>query len=202
MKRSANKHRIFSFWCAACMIITACWPICAQSTKTLWALHNDTYDVVYDTKNHVPLAVTWVLHPQDFSVTRKRVTKYFKADSRVPKPRVKDADYRNSGYMRGHCCPAADRTTTKTMQKETFIMTNIAPMTAALNCGQWATLETQSRQLAIKYDSEMIPVVSHYLANDSIYIGRGLIRVPSHYSREVRVAKNDSLIDIIVVQNR
>lgn len=85
--------------------------------------------------------------------------------------------------------------------KSTFLMTNVAPMTAALNCGQWSDLETLSRYAATRYDSVRIHVTCLYLTSDSIYIGGGKIRVPSHFSREMRVARNDSLLGIWICPN-
>ena len=165
-------------------------------------LDNASYSIEYDNVNHVPIKAVWVLRKADFSTPRKRVAKYFKADSRLPKPRIKDADYKSSGYMRGHMCPAADRTQTKAMMKETFLMSNVAPQTTALNCGVWSELEAKSRRMAIAFDSVRVVVCALYLEPDTLYIAGGRIRVPSHFSREVRVAKTDSLLfSFLVDQN-
>lgn len=193
-------NECFLFWLMATFAILAMlWPSFSHAQENDLFLHNATYDVVYDVHYSVPLYVTWVLRPADFATKRKRVTKYFKADSRCPRPRVKDSDYRNSGYMRGHMCPAADRTATKEEQKETFLMSNIAPQTTALNCGQWARLEAKTRQLAVQYDSVKVRVGSLFLRADSIYIGSGRVRVPSHFFREVRCARTDSLLLWVIV---
>lgn len=185
----------FLFLLAIISLISAIWwPCLAQTKHRHISLHNATYDVVYDPDYGCPLRVSWRLRPQDFMVTRKRVTKNFKQDSRCPKPRVKDSDYTRSGYMRGHLCPAADRTATKAMMKETFIMSNVAPMTTTLNCGAWSAIESQTRKLAIKYDSVDIIVGAIFLGADSLYIARGKVKVPSLFYRRVATAKNDSVV--------
>lgn len=176
------------------------WPSFGWCQQNEIVLVNKGYSVVYDLENNVPKIVTWVLRPSDFATKRSRVTKYFKADSRCPKPRVKDSDFRNSGYMRGHMCPAADRTSTKAIQKETFLMSNVAPQTTHLNCGHWAELEARTRALAQRYDSVKVRVGSLYLRTDSIYIAGGRVRVPSHFYREVRCARTDSLLLWIIVE--
>lgn len=176
------------------------WPSFGWCQDREIVLVNAGYTVVYDLENNVPKNVTWTLRTSDFATKRSRVAKYFKADSRCPKPRVKDSDFRNSGYMRGHMCPAADRTKAKAMQKETFLMSNVAPQTTRLNCGQWAELEARTRALAQRYDSVKVRVGSLYLRTDSIYIAGGRVRVPSHFYREVRSARTDSLLLWIIVE--
>lgn len=183
------------FFLALILILMSVWGYCLAQTKQRHInLTNSTYSVVYDPVQGVPLRVSWRLRPKDFTVSRKRVTKNFKQDARCPKPRVKDADYRNSGYMRGHMCPAADRTETRAKMKETFLMSNVAPMTSTLNCGAWATIESQTRKLAIKYDSVDILVGTIFTGADSLYIARGKVHVPSLFFRQVTRAKNDSLL--------
>ena len=179
------------------LLLMGCIILLSQAKR--YTLINSTYSVEYDNVSHCPVSVSWVLRPSDFAIRRARVAKYFKQDGRLPKPRVKDIDFRNSGYMRGHMCPAGDRTATKAMQKETFLMSNIAPMTADLNCGRWSDLEVKTRRLAGLYDSVRVHVGALFLSTDSIYIARGRIRVPSHFFHEVRTAKGDSLLDWVIV---
>lgn len=189
------KRLVRFFFLTSALILMSAWGCCfAQTKQRHISLANSTYSVVYDPAQGVPLRVSWRLRPSDFAVTRKRVTKNFKQDSRCPKPRVKDADYRNTGYMRGHMCPAADRTETKAMMKETFLMSNVAPMSTQLNCGAWATIESQTRKLAIKNDSVDVLVGTIFTGADSLYIAKGRVHVPSLFFRKVTKAQNDSLL--------
>lgn len=183
------------FFLASMLILMSTWGYCLAQTKQRHInLTNSTYSVVYDPVQGVPLRVSWRLRPKDFAVTRKRVTKNFKQDARCPKPRVKDADYRNSGYMRGHMCPAADRTETKALMKETFLMSNVAPMTSTLNCGAWSAIESQTRKLAVKYDSVDVLVGTVFTGADSLYIAGGKVHVASLFFRQVTKSENDSLL--------
>lgn len=184
------------------LTLAICSTCNAQAISQKVELQNSTYLVIYDIASHVPSDVYWTLRASDFSISRKRVAKYFKADKRVPKPRVQDSHYTKSGYMRGHMCPAADRTATKAMMKETFLMTNVAPMTAKLNSGIWAKIEEKCRGWALQFDSLKIHAAALYLCGDSIYIARGLVRVPNFFSKEVRVARTDSLLGFwLISQN-
>lgn len=189
------KRRNSFFVLTSMLLLMATWGCCFAQTKQHHInLVNSTYSVVFDPAQGVPLRVSWRLRPSDFAVTRKRVTKNFKQDARCPKPRIKDADYRKSRYMRGHMCPAADRTQTKAMMKETFLMSNVAPMSTQLNCGAWATIESQTRKLAIKYDSVDVLVGPVFTGADSLYIAKGRVHVPSLFFRKVTKAQNDSVV--------
>lgn len=165
-------------------------------------LSNATYTTVYDVKKCCPVLVYYTLQTKDFAVKRKRVTTYFQADSRLPKPRVKDADYRNTGYARGHLCPAADRTATKAMQKETFLMSNVAPMTTVLNSGIWSKYEARTRELATKFDSVTIHVGTLFFGAESSYLQSGRVQIPSHFFKEVRRASDGRLLIFLMADQQ
>jgi endonuclease G len=62
--------------------------------------------------------------------------------------------YVNSGYDRGHLCPAAsNECLTTQVLNECFYYSNIAPQTHNLNAGTWKILEELTRQKSIEKDS-------------------------------------------------
>ena len=63
-------------------------------------------------------------------------------------------DYIGSGTDRGHMCPAAsNECMTPQVLTECFYMSNMAPQYHSLNAGDWKSLETLTRNLAIQQDS-------------------------------------------------
>ena len=63
-------------------------------------------------------------------------------------------DYVNSGFDRGHMSPAAsNQCQTADVQIECFYMSNMAAQYHSLNAGDWKSLETATREWAIKDDS-------------------------------------------------
>lgn len=74
---------------------------------------------------------------------------YFEADPALPTAQqVVHADYRASGYDRGHMCPAADMKWSMRAQRECFYMSNICPQDRSLNSGSWKKLEEACRRWA------------------------------------------------------
>lgn len=66
----------------------------------------------------------------------------FQADTDIPTAyRTVLADYRNSGYDRGHICPSADRLWSKEANEQTFILSNIQPQLHLFNTGIWEQME-------------------------------------------------------------
>jgi endonuclease G len=78
----------------------------------------------------------------------------FKPDPLLPKETDLGADYVGSGYDRGHLMPAkSNQCQTPTVQDECFYYSNMAAQTHRLNAGDWKSLETMTREWAVKDDS-------------------------------------------------
>ena len=78
----------------------------------------------------------------------------FKPDPQLPNETNIGADYINSGYDRGHLMPAkSNQCQTQSVQDECFYYSNMSAQTHRLNAGDWKSLETLTREWAVKYDS-------------------------------------------------
>lgn len=119
----------------------------AQTLGLVVAKH-DAFVSYYDTNTGCPALVTYELSHQDFAGTNKVGSRRFKMDTKLPRPRVKDSDYQNTGYVRGHLCSAADRDSRKDMLKETYLTSNLVPMTMVCNSGPWRVVEEACRNHA------------------------------------------------------
>ena len=108
--------------------------------------------------------------------------------------RAVDADYRNSGFQRGHMVASEDRVATQALNDETFILSNAVPQVGSLNSGQWAQLEARIRQWVDKkiltgakmitggffYDpAEDVPATADGLVPFQ-QIGANKVAVPTH----------------------
>lgn len=119
----------------------------AQTLGLVVAKH-DAFISYYDTNTGCPALVTYELSQADFAGTNKVGSRRFKMDTKLPRPRVKDSDYQNTGFVRGHLCSAADRDSRKDLLKETYLTSNLVPMTMVCNSGPWRVVEETCRDHA------------------------------------------------------
>jgi endonuclease G len=78
----------------------------------------------------------------------------FKPDPKLPIETNIGADYVGSGYDRGHLMPAkSNQCQTQSVQDECFYYSNMVAQTHRLNAGDWKSLETMTREYAVKEDS-------------------------------------------------
>ena len=69
----------------------------------------------------------------------------FRADPEITTGSATPADYKKSGYDRGHLSPAADFAFDQNAMSETFYMSNMSPQKGGLNRGIWKDLEAEVR---------------------------------------------------------
>lgn len=120
-----------------------------RETSSLFRVKHDAFVSYYDTQLLQPVLVYYELEWPQFAGEVKVGSHRFKVDTKLPRPRVKDSDYQNTGYVRGHLCSAADRDSRKDLLKETYLTSNLVPMTMVCNSGKFKQMEDSCRALAI-----------------------------------------------------
>ncbi|MDE6802013.1 MAG: DNA/RNA non-specific endonuclease [Muribaculaceae bacterium] len=113
--------------------------------------------VSFNADYHVPNWVAYELTADEARGEEPRYNK-FQQDRRV-KGCATPADYRNTGFDRGHMAPAADMKWDSVAMRESFMMTNIVPQIHSINSGAWSKLEDKCR--------------SHAIADSAVYIVSG-----------------------------
>ena len=107
------------------------------------------------------------------------------------------ADYVGSGYDRGHMSPAAiNQCQTVDIQTECFYMSNMAAQTHRLNAGDWKSLETLTRELAIVQDS-----IHVWAGNVGEIIRIGEVSVPKQCWKVVYFKKSKQWLYFIFDNN-
>ncbi|MBO7116005.1 MAG: DNA/RNA non-specific endonuclease [Prevotella sp.] len=114
-------------------------------------LQRYAYKAWYSETLRIPLAVSWYLTKEHTYGKSQRKNFSFTPDNDIPNP-VTTFDYMQSGYDRGHMCPAGDNKWNRTAQEQTFLMTNICPQNHNLNKNAWNDLEQLCRTWARRYD--------------------------------------------------
>jgi len=126
-----------------------------QNLKCDEVLHKKAFDICYSCNKKEPNAVAYILTRQMETgkhYSRKKL--HFRPDYELPrKCRAYPSDYVHSGYDRGHNAPNAAFNYNRSIQKQTFLMSNIAPQAKWLNriyLGK--KVENLARFFAIKYN--------------------------------------------------
>src|SRR5690606_29930093 len=114
---------------------------------------------------------------------------YFEIDKAVKTGAADWRNYKNSGYDRGHLCPAADRAYEQSAHDETFLTSNISPQQHDFNSGIWNRLEQKVRYWADKYDGVFV-VTGGVLKGDMKTIGNEGVAVPNQFYKVLIDANN------------
>ncbi len=139
----------------------------------------------------VPLWVAYHLTHENLEGTTGR-TDDFRLDAELaPEDRSELADYRHSGYDRGHMAPAASFKRSRLAMSRTFLLSNMAPQRPNLNRRIWARLEGQVRELARGHGSIWVITGALSIDADSSRIappdsiGPGRVAVPTHFYKVI-----------------
>ncbi len=154
----------------------------AHSPKDQIVKHT-AYILKYNEKHE---QADWVI----YRITADRMKGTVKRkDNFRPDPSVKTgsatlADYKGSGYDRGHLAPAAVFKWSKEAMSQSFFMSNMSPQVPGFNRGIWKKLEAQVRTWAV--DNEEIYVVTGaVLQGDLPAIGVNEVSIPEYYYKVI-----------------
>lgn len=170
--------------------LETCTPsgLLVQEGKTGQALRRKGYVACYDGGMRIPLWVAWQLTAEKAQGKVRRTDDFAEDVDVEDGPRL--ADYRGSGWSRGHMCPAGDCRWDKVAMTESFLLTNMCPQNAGLNNGDWKELEEKCRRWAKKY-GEIYIVCGPLLYNRRhATIGKGRVTVPEAFYKVVLCLKD------------
>jgi endonuclease G, mitochondrial len=143
---------------------------------------------------------SWVLHKL-LSKTNKGSAK--RSNEFMPDPLVETgsalpSDYSRSGYDKGHLCPAGDFKHDKTLQDETFYMSNMSPQVGDFNRGIWNDFEMLVRRWAGRR-GDLIVITGPVLKNGLETIGRrNSVSVPEQYYKIVYDPQTEQALAILM----
>ncbi|XP_056890262.1 endonuclease G, mitochondrial isoform X2 [Takifugu flavidus] len=114
--------------------------------------------------------------------------------------RATSADYKGSGFDRGHLAAAANHKWSQKAMEDTFYLSNVAPQNPHLNKNTWNNLEKHCRSLTKHYMNVYVCTGPLYLprqqADGKLYvqyqvIGKNQIAVPTHFFKVLILEKAD-----------
>ncbi len=125
------------------------------TSTTKQVVHHNGYSLSYNEAHEQAEWVAYELKKSHLSETNYK-RPYFEVDKAVKTGAAHWRNYKNSGYDRGHLCPAGDRRYSQLAHDETFLTSNISPQEHKFNAGIWNTLEQKVRYWANKYDGVFV----------------------------------------------
>lgn len=149
------------------------------TSTTHQIVHHNGYSLSYSEPHEQAEWVAYELKKIHLSNTNHK-RPYFEIDKAVKTGAASWRNYKNSGYDRGHLCPAGDKRYSKEAHDETFLTSNISPQDHEFNSGIWNRLEQKVRYWARKYDGVFV-VTGGVLKGDMKTIGSEYVAVPNHF---------------------
>lgn len=138
------------------------------------------YTLSYNETCEQPNWVHYRVTKADLKKDKVKRTDNFKQDKKVKTKSASLADYKGSGYDRGHLASAADFAYNDTLMRESFLMSNMSPQDPSFNRGVWKRLENAVRASAMKNDT--IYVITGGVLYDGLKtIGDNKVCVPKFY---------------------
>ena len=133
------------------LLLLFCINTYAQDTITL--VHK-SYRTTFSKSKHYPVKVEWWLTRAMLNCPVKiKRTDRFVADPQLPNETNIQKDYDGNGLDRGHNFNAADGACDQTSMIESFYFSNMTAQYPSLNRGDWKSLESMTREYALKDDS-------------------------------------------------
>tara|TARA_R110002049_G_scaffold206269_1_gene376799 strand:- start:44252 stop:45061 length:810 start_codon:yes stop_codon:yes gene_type:complete len=149
------------------------------TSTTNQIVHHEGYSLSYSEPHEQAEWVAYELKKSHLS-NSKFNRPYFEIDKAVKTGAASWRNYKNSGYDRGHLCPAGDRRYSKAAYDETFLTSNISPQKHDFNSGIWNILEQKVRYWASKYDGVFV-VTGGVLKGSMKTIGIEKVAVPNQF---------------------
>ncbi|WP_249729191.1 DNA/RNA non-specific endonuclease [Acidovorax sp. CCYZU-2555] len=156
-------------------------PPVVPGAPALRELCYSAFAVLHSGESKTPVFVAEHLDRAMINAARgqKRSDRFF-ADARLPEgERAELADYRGSGYSRGHMAPAGDMSTPDAMA-QSFSLANMVPQDQIFNAGAWSEIEQHTRQYVLRAQADVYVFTGPVFAAQAPTIGPGKVQVPSH----------------------
>lgn len=149
------------------------------TSTTHQIIKHDYYTLSYDEKFE---QAEWVAYELKKEYLKNNDFKrpYFIEDPKVTTGSADWRNYKNSGYDKGHLCPAGDMEFNKKAYDDTFYTSNISPQKHDFNSGIWNRLEEKTRYWAGKYNNIYI-VTGGILKDSDKKIGTEKVSVPKYF---------------------
>jgi endonuclease G len=166
------------------------WPVLTNAKlapKTRMLCYSD-FAVLHSGITHGPLWSAEHLTREHIEAAKEmtRTNRFFE-DARLPEGEGATlADYKRSGFDRGHMSPAGNRWNEQAMA-QSFSLANVVPQNRENNERLWARIESAVRRLATKYDDTYVVTGPLFVGQQLQTIGPTRVFVPTQLYKVVYV---------------
>lgn len=146
-----------------------------------------SFAILHNGQTKTPVFVAQRLNKQGLKNTSNvERTDRFYEEARLPKAeRATLADYRGSGFDRGHMAPAGDMNSDEGMA-QSFSLANMVPQDPSLNRGAWNKMEQDTRKYVNRAKGDVYVFTGSFYNNVRPQrLGQGKVAVPSHLYKVV-----------------
>ncbi len=143
------------------------------------------YALGYDELHEQPAWVIYRLTSEELRTKVSTRSNDFRADPDIPTGSATPADYKKTGFDRGHMAPAADMAFSVRTMSDSFYMSNMSPQAPQFNRGIWSKLEKQVRRFAVTEQEVYIVTGPILPQSPSLTIGENKVTVPNAYYKIV-----------------
>ena len=139
------------------------------------------YALGYDELHEQPAWVIYRLTAEELRTKVSSRSDDFRTDPDIPTGSATPADYKKSGFDRGHMAPAADMAHSPRTMSDSFFMSNICPQRPECNRKIWKDLENQVRKFALAEQDVYIVTGPIFLKTPLLTIGANEVAVPDAF---------------------
>ncbi len=165
--------------------------------KTGPVVNREGYAVQYNSDCKTPHWVSYQMKASDLVQNVKR-TDDFRPDSEIRVPQASLADYKGSGFDRGHMARAGLFTRAKKVMSESFILSNIVPQDSYMNqTGAWRKLEDFEMAVIVR-DQDVNIVSGPVVGPNDARIGPNEVCVPEYVFKVLYRDHNRAAIAFII----
>ena len=188
----AASHATQAWAATSCTDFTpnAQWPVLtnAKMTPKSRMLCYSDFAVLHSGITHGPLWSAEHLTRGHIEAAKDMVrTNKFFEDARLPDGEGATlADYKRSGFDRGHMSPAGNRWNAEAMA-QSFSLANVVPQNRENNQRMWSRIETAVRKLSMKYDDIYVVTGPMFTGGQLQTIGPTRVFVPTQLFKVVYV---------------
>lgn len=159
------------------------------TSTTHQVIVHDHYTLSYNEQYEQAEWVAYVLKKGGKDNSYKRP--FFIEDPKVKTHSADWKNYKNSGFDKGHLCPAGDMKFSKKAFEDTFYTSNISPQRHEFNEGVWNRLEQKIRYWSDKYGTVYV-VTGGVLTANLKTIGTEKVAVPEFFYKVLLAKSNGS----------